>query len=271
MGAHPRGTAVQELLNRGLDHYGFNETQDAIRCWREVLLMDPGNSDAEDYLKAAGANEKESNVVDFEPKPLSDRDTNPSGVLFTQEVRDEIVSWLNSGALDRVHSGIDMLLKNLAGRPGAQQCVEYLNVAAKSTFEEKNAGAELVLELPKQHVELNEHDKAIIIRWTDRDLPDQLVASIDSAPAHSYVALINLMEKGILKTKKPRSRSEIDFDRLFSEAVSAYFHHDFWGALTKYRKCLELKPDDKRVKHNIKALEDRLGQSSPWRNDRTDG
>ena len=46
---------VEELLARGLDHYGRGEEEAAITCWREVLAIRPDEERAKDYLSTAGA------------------------------------------------------------------------------------------------------------------------------------------------------------------------------------------------------------------------
>lgn len=45
---------IAGLLQQGLDHYGRNEVDLAVRCWREVILLDPNQPDARDYLESAG-------------------------------------------------------------------------------------------------------------------------------------------------------------------------------------------------------------------------
>lgn len=45
---------IAGLLQQGLDHYGRNEVDLAVRCWREVILLDPHQPDARDYLESAG-------------------------------------------------------------------------------------------------------------------------------------------------------------------------------------------------------------------------
>jgi tetratricopeptide (TPR) repeat protein len=44
---------VAGLLEKGLEHYGLGEVGKAILAWEEVLVLDPGNSDALDYIKTA--------------------------------------------------------------------------------------------------------------------------------------------------------------------------------------------------------------------------
>jgi tetratricopeptide (TPR) repeat protein len=44
---------IARLLREGLDHYGFGETSEAIRAWKQVLSLDPGNPEAVDYIKTS--------------------------------------------------------------------------------------------------------------------------------------------------------------------------------------------------------------------------
>jgi tetratricopeptide (TPR) repeat protein len=41
---------IARLLQDGLDHYGEGRSEEAERCWGEVLFLDPDNRDALDYM-----------------------------------------------------------------------------------------------------------------------------------------------------------------------------------------------------------------------------
>jgi hypothetical protein len=45
---------ISSLLQRGLDHYGRNEIDEAVDCWRQVLKREPHHATARDYLETAG-------------------------------------------------------------------------------------------------------------------------------------------------------------------------------------------------------------------------
>ena len=45
---------ISELLQRGLDYFGRDCFEDAVRCWMKVLRHEPGHPDAIDYLQSAG-------------------------------------------------------------------------------------------------------------------------------------------------------------------------------------------------------------------------
>jgi hypothetical protein len=51
--AHAKEAEISALLAEGLDHYGCDEIGPAIKAWRAVLLLDPGNAEAIDYLQTA--------------------------------------------------------------------------------------------------------------------------------------------------------------------------------------------------------------------------
>jgi tetratricopeptide (TPR) repeat protein len=46
---------IDELLRLGLQYYGQGNTGDALRCWREVLAIDPAHPEARDYVATAEA------------------------------------------------------------------------------------------------------------------------------------------------------------------------------------------------------------------------
>ena len=45
---------IARLMAEGLDHYGHDAVDAAVKCWREVLAMDPRHQVAIDYLDVAG-------------------------------------------------------------------------------------------------------------------------------------------------------------------------------------------------------------------------
>ena len=45
---------IARLMAEGLDHYGQDQIEGAVECWRAVLELDPRHQVALDYLDAAG-------------------------------------------------------------------------------------------------------------------------------------------------------------------------------------------------------------------------
>ena len=44
---------ISRLLREGLDHYGLGSVGEAILVWKQILVLDPGNAEAEDYIQTA--------------------------------------------------------------------------------------------------------------------------------------------------------------------------------------------------------------------------
>lgn len=61
-------TEIQELLERGLHFYGLGEIDQAIGYWRKVLLLDPGNRTAAEYIEIELGNRPEASA---EPAPAA--------------------------------------------------------------------------------------------------------------------------------------------------------------------------------------------------------
>jgi len=46
---------TERLLREGLNYFGAGEVAEAVRCWEDVLRIDPSHAEALDYLQAAGS------------------------------------------------------------------------------------------------------------------------------------------------------------------------------------------------------------------------
>ncbi len=45
---------IARLMAEGLDHYGQDQIESAVACWKAVLALDPRHEVARDYLEVAG-------------------------------------------------------------------------------------------------------------------------------------------------------------------------------------------------------------------------
>ena len=57
--AESREGLISRLMEEGLRHYGEGQMDQAAGCWREVLRLEPGHPEAEDYLRSAGFDDSE--------------------------------------------------------------------------------------------------------------------------------------------------------------------------------------------------------------------
>ena len=49
---------IEQLLAQGLDYYGLDEVGNAILTWERVLVLDPENAEAQDYINTADRRSK---------------------------------------------------------------------------------------------------------------------------------------------------------------------------------------------------------------------
>jgi len=55
---------ISRLLEEGLHHYGEGRISQAAGCWREVLHLEPDHPGAQDYLRSAGFNTIEIELLE---------------------------------------------------------------------------------------------------------------------------------------------------------------------------------------------------------------
>ena len=48
-----RQDTIERLMREGLNHYGMGHVDEALRCWREVLRLEPEHADAHDFVATA--------------------------------------------------------------------------------------------------------------------------------------------------------------------------------------------------------------------------
>lgn len=90
---------IARLLNEGLEHYGVGEVAEAILAWEEVLLLDPANSDARDYLKTADRRKH--------PREPAQGEASPAVKALVGEARGLIQQGELEAALDLLRSAAD--------------------------------------------------------------------------------------------------------------------------------------------------------------------
>jgi hypothetical protein len=97
--ANAKEAEISALLAEGLDHYGCDEIGPAIKAWRAVLQLDPGNAEAIDYLQTADRRDQRR-------LPISDQmsDTVRNIVHAAQQMI-KTEDW--EGALDLLYSAGD--------------------------------------------------------------------------------------------------------------------------------------------------------------------
>lgn len=55
---------IDQLLKKGLDHYGVGEVSEAMQAWEQALALDPNNEQASDYVDNADRRRKPAALED---------------------------------------------------------------------------------------------------------------------------------------------------------------------------------------------------------------
>lgn len=90
---------IARLLAEGLDHYGVGDVANAILSWEEVLVLDPGNGDAQDYIRTADRRRH--------PRPSGEKGMPPVVRSLLDESRRQIREERFEEALDLLRSAAE--------------------------------------------------------------------------------------------------------------------------------------------------------------------
>jgi len=60
--AESKDEQISQLMEEGLRYYGEGRISQAAGCWRQVLQLEPGHPEAQDYLRSAGSDTGEIEV-----------------------------------------------------------------------------------------------------------------------------------------------------------------------------------------------------------------
>jgi hypothetical protein len=90
---------IARLLEKGLEFYGDGDIARAILTWEEVLILDPGNGDAKDYIKTADRRSR--------PRPSKDPGSSPAVRAIAGEARQLMQGGQLDAALELLTSATD--------------------------------------------------------------------------------------------------------------------------------------------------------------------
>ena len=110
-----RREEIEQLLAQGLDFYGLDDVGNAILTWERVLEIDPGNAEAQDYIKTA----------DRRSKPRPKKNTGASNAPNVRWVLEDVRQMLMEG---RVREAFDTL-------HGSDRRDGHLDLAWESTLD----------------------------------------------------------------------------------------------------------------------------------------
>ncbi len=272
---------ISTLLERGLYAYGQGELRSAVEQWHEVLLLDPGNSLAVDYLQSAG--QQPSVVV---PRPTSN-EKNPSMVeefydrlkellvakeyskaleLLVQAKRNDPQNAALGRAIQRVKEKYVVVLVRELGKLDQlvrrQENSDELDEAAsdsevRSVVEhidnETSVGDIIKASALEKHTVLE-----ILVRLRSRNgielVSPSFALPLEIAGAQSEDVARTLYSSAPASVSASVDSPGDNFDMLFRDATRAYVNGDLERALALFERCHVLRPDSERTRHNIERL-----------------
>lgn len=104
---------ITRLLEKGLEAYGDGDIARAILTWEEVLVLDPGNEQARDYIKTADRRSR--------PRPPKNPGTSPAVRAIAGEARQLVAD----GHLD---AALDLLASAAEGMPAGLEVQALLDL-----------------------------------------------------------------------------------------------------------------------------------------------
>ncbi|MGH0034396.1 MAG: hypothetical protein ACQGVK_05165 [Myxococcota bacterium] len=104
---------IARLLEKGLELYGDGDIAKAILTWEEVLVLDPANADARDYIKTADRRAR--------PRPQKDPGSSPAVRAIASEARQ-----LMAG--EHMDSALELLASAAEGMPAGLEIQALLDL-----------------------------------------------------------------------------------------------------------------------------------------------
>ena len=111
---------ISRLMAEGLEHYGQDRVDEAAKCWRAVLRLQPDHEEARDYLVSAGLDPNE------EPAGEAGEDGRPDRLLL------EVVELSRCGQSEQA---LELLESLQQGRSDDLRLQAYMELIRAHVFE----------------------------------------------------------------------------------------------------------------------------------------
>ncbi len=232
---------IARLLQQGLDHYGRNEVAEAVKCWQQVLELQPDHPVARDYLESAGADVS---------LPASARRAGRDA---------EIIDF----GVARAHlAGVEREGSNATAASNVLKQSFKAEVAQLLRDKRYESALELLCAARERHPEDPEIGRSIELlraRLETRTMsPRPSTGPAASPPRQSRMPTVPSRAITGLPPALDAGVSAEDYPNLFKRATEAYMIRDFELAIQLFEKCHAERPDDRRPLYNLNALRRRM-------------
>jgi tetratricopeptide (TPR) repeat protein len=184
---------IARLMAQGLDHYGQDEIERAVACWRAVLALDPRHEVARDYLEVAGF--------------ASHAAAKPAGAAqLAQELLREARALIERGADNEALELLESAAREAPGQLEAQAALELERASLYQRHRVRTKGGAGVMRVrlgPQEILRFNLPPNAgFVLSMIDgHTSADELVALAAMDPFETLHTLGKLMDAGIVEVR----------------------------------------------------------------------
>ncbi|HEU4430406.1 MAG TPA: hypothetical protein VFT98_16720 [Myxococcota bacterium] len=184
---------IARLMAQGLDHYGQDEIERAVACWRAVLALDPRHEVARDYLEVAGFGAHAAQK--------------PAGAAqLAHELLREARALIERGADNDALELLESAAREAPGQLEAQAALELARASLYQRHRVRTKGGAGVMRVrlgPQEILRFNLPPNAgFVLSMIDgHTSADELVALTAMDPFETLHTLGKLMDAGIVEVR----------------------------------------------------------------------
>jgi hypothetical protein len=183
---------IARLMAEGLDHYGQDDIERAVACWREVLALDPRHEVARDYLEVAG----------YGAGPAAKPAAGPVAAQFLHEALALIERGADGEALELLESATRESPAHLE----SQATLELLRASLYQRHRARTKGGSGVLRVrlgPQEILRFNLPPNAgFVLSMVDgHTSADEIVALASMDPFEALHTIGKLLDAGIVEVR----------------------------------------------------------------------
>jgi tetratricopeptide (TPR) repeat protein len=194
--AEPNEQKIARLMAEGLDHYGLDEIDRAVACWRAVLELAPHHEVARDYLEVAG----------FGARAGEEKAAPAGGAALASQLLREARTLAERGADAEALELLESATREAPGHLESQAALELLRASLYQRQRVRTKGGAGVLRVrlgPHEILRFNLPPNAgFVLSMIDgHTSADELVALTSMDPFEALHTIGKLMDAGIVEVR----------------------------------------------------------------------
>ena len=166
----------------------------------------------------------------------------PSGSGSSSERIDHLLTMgLDYFGINRVDDAVAAWEEVLQFDPQNQKALDYLGIAKNSE--------------PDREEPDNISEKVVDFRSKKRQMGSNREATSEGRRKKPLVDRPFAPNQGKRSKEQNPDTPQVDgYDEVFKRGMRAYLQRDYSAAIVNFEKCLSLRPNDARVRHNLRLL-----------------